>query len=83
MLGWPISIHAASEYLAIFSLTLIAGGLGQQELIAQQISAQYIQLFSIFILGLSQASNLLVGGSIGRELFYIKLKLPCKCNGLS
>lgn len=66
-LGWPISIHAASEYLAIFSITLFAGKLGQTELIFQQISSQYIQLLSIPILAISQASNLLVSGSIGRH----------------
>lgn len=66
-LGWPISLHAASEYLAIFSLTLIAGSLGKNGLIAQQIASQYNQLLLIPLLGLSQASNLLVGTSVGKQ----------------
>ncbi|MEO1942912.1 MAG: MATE family efflux transporter, partial [Candidatus Thioglobus sp.] len=66
-LGWPISIHAASEYLAIFGITLIIGGLGQTELIAQQIATQYMQLLSIAMLSLSQASNLLVSGGVGKR----------------
>lgn len=66
-LGWPISIHAASEYLAIFSLVILAGKMGQLELIAQQIANQYVQLLSIPMLALSQASNLLVGSSVGKK----------------
>jgi MATE family multidrug resistance protein len=66
-LGWPISVHAASEYLALFCITLIVGKLGQVELIAQQIAAQYTQFLSIPILALSQASNLLIGTSIGKR----------------
>lgn len=66
-LGWPISIHAASEYLAMFSITLMIGRLGQTELIAQQIATQYVQLLSIAMLSLSQASNLLVSNSVGKQ----------------
>lgn len=66
-LGWPISIHAASEYLAIFSVVIIAGRMGELELIAQQIANQYIQFLSIPMLAFSQASNILVGSSIGKN----------------
>jgi len=66
-LGWPISVHAASEYLVMFSITLIAGSIGQTALVAQQISTQYIQALSIFYLAFSQASNLLVSTSIGKQ----------------
>jgi MATE family multidrug resistance protein len=68
-LGWPISLHATSEYLVQFSLTLIAGNLGLQALISQQISSQYIQFLSIIFLALSQSANLLVSDSIGKKDF--------------
>ncbi|WP_028389616.1 MATE family efflux transporter [Legionella fairfieldensis] len=66
-LGWPISIHAASEYLAIFSVVIIAGRMGQLELIAQQIANQYVQFLSIPMLAFSQASNILIGNSVGNK----------------
>lgn len=66
-LGWPISIHAASEYFSGFIVIIIAGRMGQLELIAQQIANQYIQLLSIPMLALSQAANILVGNSVGKE----------------
>ncbi|MGC1183253.1 MATE family efflux transporter [Legionella sp.] len=68
-LGWPISLHATSEYLVQFVLTLIAGNLGLTALISQQISTQYIQFLSIIFLALSQSANLLVSDSIGKKDF--------------
>ncbi|WP_415076585.1 MATE family efflux transporter [Legionella sp.] len=63
-LGWPILLHAISDYLAGFCLILLIGKLGTSELIAQQISSQYTQLLTVLILGISQASNLLISGRI-------------------
>jgi len=66
-LGWPISIHAASECLVLFILTLIAGKMGAMALIAQQISTQYIQFLSILFLACSQSASLMVSQSIGQN----------------
>lgn len=51
----------------MFSITIIIGGLGQTELIAQQIATQYIQLLSIVMLSLSQAANLLISSCVGKQ----------------
>jgi MATE family multidrug resistance protein len=66
-IGWPLSIHAASEFLTAFIITIFAGWMGQSQLLAQQIASQYILLLTVPILAFSQSTSILVGTSIGKN----------------
>jgi multidrug resistance protein, MATE family len=68
-LGWPISIHAASEFLSVFALTVIAGTLSPQPLplATQQVSSQYILLLSIPMIAIGQASSIIVAKYIAQN----------------
>jgi MATE family multidrug resistance protein len=66
-IGWPISIHAASEFFIAFIVTIFVGWMGKTQLAIQQIACQYMLLLSVPVLAISQASNILVGTSIGKK----------------
>lgn len=70
-LGWPISIQAVSEYFYIFALTILAGKLGENSLLGQQVAAQYMMMLLVPFLALSQTSSILVSQSVGAKSWQV------------
>jgi len=68
-MGIPISIQFSIELLAFSTLTYLIGRVGIIPLSAQQITMQYSMLTIMVIMGISQASSILVSQKVGQKQF--------------
>ncbi len=66
-LGLPIGIQMSGEMLAIMFITLLIGHFGVVALASQQIIGQYLLLFSMVPLGLSQAVAVTISKFIAKN----------------
>ncbi len=70
MIGWPIVVQIGGEMISWFVMTLLIGWLGVRALSAQQIVNQFNVLVVVPIIGLSQASGILVGQATGSKRYH-------------
>ena len=70
-IGWPIVLQIGGELFSWFVVTLLIGWLGAQALSAQQIVNQYNILVIIPVMGLMQASGILVGQASGAKQYHL------------
>jgi len=75
MIGWPISMQVGSELFAWFTVTLLIGWLGDQALEARQIVSQFNILVIIPVMGLAQASSILIGQASGAKQYHLVKRL--------
>jgi len=68
-IGWPIALQIGGELGCWFVITLLIGLLGSESLSARQIVVQFNILTIIPIMGLSQASSILVGQAGGAKRY--------------
>lgn len=67
--GWPISVQTGGELFSWFATVLLLGWLGATALSVQQITNQYNVLIFLPIMGLSQATSILVGQAAGAKRY--------------
>jgi MATE family multidrug resistance protein len=65
-LGWPISVQVSGELLAITIVAYFIGLFGADALAASQITQQFILVYVMIVLGLSQAVGILVSQARGK-----------------
>ena len=58
--GFPIAINVASEIIALFTLTLLVGVLGKEELTAQLVVTQWRSFLLMPTMGLTITANILI-----------------------
>ncbi len=68
-IGWPIMVQMGGELLLWFTVTLLIGWVGMTALSAQQIVNQYNILIIVPIMGLTQASSILIGHASGAKQY--------------
>ena len=64
-LGWPISIQVGGELSAMTALAYMLGLFGASALAATQVVQQYVLIFVMISLGLSQGVSVLISHSYG------------------
>jgi MATE family multidrug resistance protein len=68
--GWPIFIQTSSELCSWFIIVMLIGKLGEIALSAQQITNQIGIFIIIPIMGLTQASSVLIGQAAGAKNYH-------------
>ena len=66
-LGWPISIQVGGELAAMAAIAYLLGILGADALAATQIVQQYILIFVMISMGLSQGVSILISQAHGKK----------------
>src|SRR5579883_264200 len=68
-MGWPMSVQYGVELLAFTMITYLMGTLGPVALGAQQITLQCAMIPIMIVVGISQATSILVGQAFGQRNF--------------
>ena len=66
-LGWPISIQVGGELAAMTVIAYLIGSFGSSALAAAQILTQYVLIFVMISMGLSQGVSVLISHAHGND----------------